>query len=95
MGSGRRQRGGLEHEVIAVLAADGGAMTPGQVRAALGAGLAYTTVMTVLARLCGKGASRASAAVGRSPTGPCSTRTRSPPDRCSACSTPATTAPPC
>ena len=56
MGSGRRQRGGLEHEVIAVLAADGGAMTPGQVRAALGAGLAYTTVMTVLARLCGKGA---------------------------------------
>ena len=28
MGSGRRQRGGLEHEVIAVLAADGGAMTP-------------------------------------------------------------------
>ena len=56
MDAGRRQRGGLEHEVIAVLAADGGAMTPGQVRDALGAGLAYTTVMTVLARLCGKGA---------------------------------------
>jgi predicted transcriptional regulator len=56
MDVGRRQRGGLEHEVIAVLAADGGAMTPGQVRDALGAGLAYTTVMTVLARLCGKGA---------------------------------------
>jgi len=56
MDAGRRQRGGLEHEVIAVLAADGGAMTPGQVRDALGAELAYTTVMTVLARLCGKGA---------------------------------------
>ena len=55
MDSGRRQRGGLEHEVIAVLAADGGAMTPGQVREALGAELAYTTVMTVLARLCDKG----------------------------------------
>jgi predicted transcriptional regulator len=55
MDAGRRQRGGLEHEVIAVLAADGGAMTPGQVRDALDAGLAYTTVMTVLARLCRKG----------------------------------------
>ena len=55
MDSGRRQRGGLEHEVIAVLAVDGGAMTPGQVRDALGAGLAYTTVMTVLSRLCDKG----------------------------------------
>src|SRR4051794_9588087 len=55
MDSGRRQRGRLEHEGIAVLAADGGAMTPGQVREALGAELAYTTVMTVLARLCDKG----------------------------------------
>jgi predicted transcriptional regulator len=55
MDSGRRQRGGLEHEVIAVLAADGRAMTPGQVRDALGAELAYTTVMTVLARLSDKG----------------------------------------
>ena len=55
MDAGRRQRGGLEHEVLAVLAADGGAMTPGQVRDALGAGLAYTTVMTVLARLSEKG----------------------------------------
>ena len=51
-------RGGLEHEVIAVLATDGGAKTPGQVRDALGAELAYTTVMTVmtvLARLSDKG----------------------------------------
>jgi len=53
--TGRRQRGGLEHEVVAVLAAHGEAMTPGQVRDALGAGLAYTTVMTVLSRLCEKG----------------------------------------
>jgi predicted transcriptional regulator len=53
--TGRRQRGGLEHEVIAVLAAHGGPMTPGQVREALAADLAYTTVMTVLARLCDKG----------------------------------------
>jgi predicted transcriptional regulator len=51
----RRRRGGLEREVVAVLVADGGALTPGQVRAALGADLAYTTVMTVLARLSAKG----------------------------------------
>lgn len=51
----RRRRGGLEREVVAVLVADGGALTPGQVRAALDADLAYTTVMTVLARLVAKG----------------------------------------
>ena len=45
----RRQRGGLEHEVVAVLAEHGAAMTPGQVRDALAADLAYTTVMTTLA----------------------------------------------
>ena len=55
MDSGRRQRGGLEHDITAVLAADGGAMTPGQVSEALGNQLAYTTVMTVLARLHDKG----------------------------------------
>ena len=47
----RRARGSLEQEVMAALAASGEAMTPGQVRAAVGDGLAYTTVMTVLARL--------------------------------------------
>lgn len=55
MDAGRRQRGGLEHEVIAVLAAHAGPMTPGEVRDALGAALAYTTVMTVLSRLAEKG----------------------------------------
>jgi predicted transcriptional regulator len=55
MDSGRRQHRGLEHEVIAALAAEGGAMTPRQVREVLGANLAYTTVMTVLARLCARG----------------------------------------
>lgn len=55
MDIGRRRRGGLEHEVLAVLVADGGSMTPAQVRHALDADLAYTTVMTVLARLCAKG----------------------------------------
>jgi predicted transcriptional regulator len=51
----RRQRGALEHEVVAVLVEHGEAMTPGQVRDALGADLAYTTVMTTLARLSEKG----------------------------------------
>jgi predicted transcriptional regulator len=53
--AGRRQRGALEHEVVAVLVEHGGAMTPGQVRDALDADLAYTTVMTTLARLSEKG----------------------------------------
>ena len=51
----RRRRGVLEHEIVAVLLAHGGAMTPAQVRRALGADLAYTTVMTVLVRLSTKG----------------------------------------
>jgi predicted transcriptional regulator len=53
--TGRRQRGGLEHEIIAVLAAHDRPMTPGEVREALAADLAYTTVMTVLTRLSEKG----------------------------------------
>jgi predicted transcriptional regulator len=55
VGTGRRARGALEHEVLAVLTEAGGAMTPGEVRHALGSELAYTTVMTTLARLCEKG----------------------------------------
>lgn len=45
----------MEHEVMATLAASDTAMTPAQVRAAVGDDLAYTTVMTVLARLYDKG----------------------------------------
>jgi predicted transcriptional regulator len=52
---GRRPRGSLEQEVVTVLAAAGQPMTPGQVQQALDANLAYTTVMTVLARLAEKG----------------------------------------
>ena len=55
MNNGRRQRGGLEHEILAVLGAGGEPMTPGEVRDALGGDLAYTTVMTVLSRLTEKG----------------------------------------
>jgi predicted transcriptional regulator len=55
MHDGRRQRGGLEHEIIAVLGAGDEPMTPGEVRHALGGDLAYTTVMTVLYRLAEKG----------------------------------------
>ncbi|GLZ49843.1 hypothetical protein Acsp06_60280 [Actinomycetospora sp. NBRC 106375] len=53
MGEGRG-RGELESAVLEVLRT-GAAMTPGEVRAALGDELAYTTVMTTLARLHAKG----------------------------------------
>lgn len=52
---GRRKRGELESDVLAVLAAAGEPTTPGGVREALGGGLAYTTVMTALVRLEAKG----------------------------------------
>jgi len=52
----RRDRGALEAEVLAALGSAGRALTPAQVLAELGGGLAYTTVMTTLARLHGKGA---------------------------------------
>ena len=55
MDSGRRARGTLEQEVVAALAASPRPMTPAQVRDHLGRDLAYTTVMTVLARLSEKG----------------------------------------
>ena len=51
----RRPRGTLEQEVIAVLAAAKAPLTSAQVREAIGDDLAYTTVMTVLARLFEKG----------------------------------------
>ncbi|MGI8749150.1 MAG: BlaI/MecI/CopY family transcriptional regulator [Thermoleophilaceae bacterium] len=52
----RRPAGSLEAEVMAALWAAGSPLTPGEVRADLGAGLAYTTVMTTLSRLHEKGA---------------------------------------
>ena len=51
-----RPRGALEREVLACLAAAGRPLSPGEVRAELGDDLAYTTVMTTLSRLHGKGA---------------------------------------
>jgi predicted transcriptional regulator len=51
----RRSRGSLERDIRDVLGAGGEAMTPAQVRDALGSELAYTTVMTVLGRLHDKG----------------------------------------
>jgi predicted transcriptional regulator len=51
-----RPRGALEREVLACLAAAGRPLTAGEVLADLGGGLAYTTVMTTLTRLHGKGA---------------------------------------
>jgi predicted transcriptional regulator len=53
--TGRRARGTLEQEIVAALAATRKPMTPAQVRDHLGRDLAYTTVMTVLARLAEKG----------------------------------------
>ena len=56
-GSGeRRRRGALEQQVLGCLASATGPLTPAEVQSALGSGLAYTTVMTTLARLCEKGA---------------------------------------
>ena len=47
----RRRRGALEQQVLSCLALAAGPMTPAEVQAALGSDLAYTTVMTTLARL--------------------------------------------
>lgn len=51
----RRAQGGLAQEVLVALAAADGPLTVGEVRAGLARDLAYTTVMTVLARLYEKG----------------------------------------
>lgn len=51
----RREMGSLEAEVLTQLWGLDGPATPRQVLAALDADLAYTTVMTILIRLCKKG----------------------------------------
>ena len=51
----RRGRGDLKQQVLSVLLAADTPMTPGQVRDAIDADLAYTTVMTVLNRLSDQG----------------------------------------
>ena len=53
--AGRRAAGELEAAVLAVLQAAGAPLSPGEVRDRLGGGLAYTTVVTILSRLYGKG----------------------------------------
>lgn len=56
MGTDERQRpAGLTRRVWQVLATADTAMTPAQVRDALGGDWAYTTVMTVLSRLVAQG----------------------------------------
>jgi len=49
-----REPGALEREILACLAAHDGPMTPGEVQADLPGNLAYTTVMTTLARMHAK-----------------------------------------
>jgi predicted transcriptional regulator len=51
----RRVRGSLEHEILTVLSTEAGYRTAAQVREALSEDRAYTTVLTVLARLHEKG----------------------------------------
>jgi predicted transcriptional regulator len=51
----RRAPGELEADVLTVLWRADRPLSPGQVRAELGASLAYTTVMTILTRLHEKG----------------------------------------
>jgi predicted transcriptional regulator len=53
--AGRRAAGELEAAVLAVLQAAGSPLPPGEVRDRLGAGLAYSTVVTILSRLHSKG----------------------------------------
>jgi len=53
--AGRRAAGELEAAVLALLLAAGSPLSPGEVRAKLDGDLAYTTVVTILSRLHGKG----------------------------------------
>ncbi|MFM6851651.1 MAG: BlaI/MecI/CopY family transcriptional regulator [Terrabacter sp.] len=57
-GRGARARGGLEREVLATVAAAIAPVSTAEVHAHLGPDLAYTTVMTTLARLHDKGVLR-------------------------------------
>jgi predicted transcriptional regulator len=52
---GRRAAGELEAAVLAVLQAAGSPLSPAEVRDRLDGDLAYTTVVTILSRLHGKG----------------------------------------
>lgn len=51
----RREMGELEADVLAQLWGADAPLTPSEVRDALGGGLAYTTIMTILLRLWQKG----------------------------------------
>jgi predicted transcriptional regulator len=53
-GVARRRRGALEQQVLACLAVAEGPLTAGEVQAALGTDLAYTTILTTLTRLHAK-----------------------------------------
>ena len=52
--TGRRALGELEAEILAALASSEGGVTPAEVRALVSDDLAYTTVATILNRLCDK-----------------------------------------
>ncbi|GIG59792.1 hypothetical protein Lfu02_41640 [Longispora fulva] len=54
-GQPRRAAGELESEALGALWAAAGPLTPAEVQAALGDGLAYNTVHTILTRLMDKG----------------------------------------
>jgi predicted transcriptional regulator len=53
--SQRRAAGELEAAALAVLQASSSPLTPAEVLDQLGGGLAYTTIVTILSRLHGKG----------------------------------------
>ena len=53
--AGRREPGQLEQELLAVVAGAAHPLTPAEVLAEFGQPLAYTTVMSTLARLADKG----------------------------------------
>ncbi|WP_412543398.1 BlaI/MecI/CopY family transcriptional regulator [Longispora sp. K20-0274] len=63
---GRRAPGTLESEVLGVLWAADGALSPAEVQTSLGTGLAYNTVHTVLSRLVDKGLVSKDTRAGRS-----------------------------